>query len=313
MHDILSWLDSQQSLMVDLAQRWSEINTHSTNLTGLKIFSKELTHDFRVFGEPVELIPLPNYPVINSSGEQEERATVPALAVTKRPAAPWQLLCVGHMDTVFPIDSSFQECTVIDDQTIQGPGITDMKGGLVVLFYALQALERCEWKDKVGWKVVINPDEEIGSPASSPLLRDMAGGRDLGLVFEPSLPNGDLVGDRKGSGNFTLVARGKAAHAGRNPQEGRSAIDAVAAWITQVKAFFGDHHELTINMGTISGGSAFNVIADLALVRFNVRCRDSQVRTYFEEQIPLINHRISAEHRVALKMHGTFQAPPKPL
>lgn len=313
MHEILSWLDSQHAEMVGLAQRWVDINTHSANLAGLKSFTQDLSQAFSIFNEPIEIIALPSYEVINHHGDPEEHNVAPAIALGKRPQAAHQILLVGHMDTVYPLDSPFQTCVAQEDGTIWGPGITDMKGGLVVMLYALQALERCSWKDQVGWKVVINTDEELGSPASGQFLKETAAGYDLGMVFEPSLPNGDLVSERKGSGNFTLVIHGKAAHAGRNPQDGRSAIDAAAAWISEAKDFFRNQHDLTINIGQIFGGTAQNVVAERAIVRFNVRCQDQNVQTYYQEQMPLINQRIAAEHRVRLKIYGGFQAPPKPM
>ncbi len=309
----MGWLDSRQSEMVDLAQRWAEINTFSRNLAGLTSFSEQIIQSFSVLNIPVHTIDLPPYQIISAAGEPREGVAAPALNWRQRLAAPHQILLVGHMDTVYPPDGKFQTCRHDADGLIRGPGITDMKGGLVLMLYVLQALEQCEWKDKVGWQVILNTDEELGSPASGPLLTGIAREFDLGLVFEPTLPNGDLVSARKGSGNFTLVVRGTAAHAGRNPQDGRSAIDAAADWITEVKNHFKGHEELTITMGEIAGGTACNVVADLAVVRFNVRCHERETQAQFEEQIPLINQRIATQHGVTVHMHGEFQAPPKPL
>lgn len=313
MHDMLTWLESRETEMLDLAQNWADMNTFSANHAGLDAFSQELIRAFTVFSLPVEMIPLPPYQYCDTNGELRQGMAAPALSLSQRPGAEHQILLVGHMDTVHPAQGAFQKCVRLDNGMIQGPGITDMKGGLVVMLFVLQALERCPWKDRIGWRVIINADEEIGSLSSGGLLTAAAAGCHLGLVFEPSLPNGDFVSARKASGNFTLVVRGKAAHAGRNPQEGRSAIDAAAAWITEVKTFFRDHDELTINMGQISGGTARNVVADLAVIRFNVRFHQREVQTYFEEQLPLINHRIAGEHRVKVELHGEFQAPAKPL
>lgn len=313
MQEIFTWLESRHEEMVDLAQRWSERNTFSLNLEGLTAFAQDVSRAFAVLDVPVESISFPPFTTVSAAGATQERVSAPALSWRTRPGAPHQILLVGHMDTVHPPQGGFLSCSAQDDGTIRGPGITDMKGGLVVMLYVLQAVERSPWRDKVGWQVILNADEELGSPASGALLTETAAGFDLGLVFEPSLPNGDLVSARKGSGNYTLVIRGKSAHAGRNPLDGRSAIDAAAAWIMEVKTFFQEHEELTINMGEISGGTARNVVADLAVVRFNVRCHERELQKYFEEQLPLLNQRIAAERLVTVEMHEEVVAPPKPL
>ena len=118
----------------------------------------------------------------------------------------------------------------------------------------------------MGWEVLINPDEEIGSPGSAPLLIQAAKRNHLGLVFEPSLPDGNLVGARKGSGNFTVIARGKAAHAGRNPQLGRNAIDALARFIVGLASLDDSGGAITTNVGYIQGGGPVNVVPDLAVL-----------------------------------------------
>ena len=158
------------------------------------------------------------------------------------------------MDTVYAVDHPFQKSVRIDDKILRGPGATDAKGGIVVMLVVLQAFERSPWAEKVGWEVLINPDEEIGSPGSAPLLIQAAKRNHLGLVFEPSLPDGNLVGARKGSGNFTVIARGKAAHAGRDPQLGRNAIDALARFIVALASLDDSGDATTTNVGSHPGG-----------------------------------------------------------
>src|SRR6185503_18576279 len=97
-------------------------------------------------------------------------------------------------------------------------------GGIVVMLTALRALERSPFAEKIGWEVLLNPDEEIGSPNSSALLVEAARRNHLGLIFEPAMSDGSLVGSRKGSGTFTATIKGRAAHAGRDFANGRSAI-----------------------------------------------------------------------------------------
>ena len=129
------------------------------------------------------------------------------------PQAPVQVLFSGHYDTVYGANDPFQQCEQLSAEKLRGPAVIDMKGGLVVMLAALQAFEQPPHAAKVGYEVLINPDEEIGSLGAAPLFVEAANRYQLGLVFEPARPNGDLVQSRKGTGNFTITSRGRAAHA----------------------------------------------------------------------------------------------------
>lgn len=310
--DILKWLDGQKTVMVDLARKWSDINTHRSNTAGLQKQSKEMARSFSVFNEEVKSVELPSYETINAKGEVETFNVAPALTVTKRPFAPKQVLFVCHLDTVHLADGPFQKCQNIDEFTIKGPGITDAKGGIIVMLKAIEAIEQCAFCDQFGWKVIINTDEEIGSPSSGGMLVKEAGQFDLGLVFEPSLPNGDLVSQRKGSGNFTVVVKGKSAHAGRNPQEGRNAIEALAYWITKVKDVFFNQDDFTVNVGKVHGGTAANVVADFVLAELNVRYNSLDRQKTFDHEISKITECVEKERDVQIDIYGKFSAPPKP-
>ena len=221
----LQWIDRQERRMIDLLTRWANVNSGSHNLPGLNEMLALLEEEFSVLGGETERVELAPQQLDDSSGTAVQVPLGRALLIRKRPTAPVRLLLCCHMDSVYPVDHPFQKAVRVADNILKGPGVTDAKGGLMVMLVALQAFERSPWAEKVGWEVLINPDEEIGSPGSAPLLIQAAKRNNLGLVFEPSLPDGNLVGARKGSGNFTAIARGKAAHAGRNPQLGRNAID----------------------------------------------------------------------------------------
>ena len=132
----------------------------------------------------------------DSAGSAVREPLGKALLIRKRPEAPLRLLLCCHTDTVYPSDHPFQKSVRIADNILRGPGVTDAKGGLVVMLLALEAFERSPWSAKLGWEVLINPDEEIGSPGSAPLLIQAAKRNDLGLIFEPSFPDGNLAGAR---------------------------------------------------------------------------------------------------------------------
>ena len=133
----------------------------------------------------------------------------------------------------------------------------------------------------------------------------------LGLVFEPSLPDGTLVSARKGSGNFTIVARGRAAHAGRDFDKGRNAIVHLAEAISQIFALNGIRESVTINPAKIEGGGALNVVPDLAIMKFNVRMGDESEQKWLQSEIGKIIAELNKKEGLQLELHGGFTRPPK--
>jgi glutamate carboxypeptidase len=309
----LQWIDRQERRMIDLLTRWANVNSGSRNLPGLNETLGLLEEEFTVLGGETERVELAPQQLDDSSGAAVQVPLGRPLLIRKRPTAPVRPLLCCHMDTVYSVDHPFQKAVRVADNILKGPGVTDAKGGLVVMLVALQAFERSPWAEKAGWEVLINPDEEIGSPGSAPLLIQAAKRNHLGLVFEPSFPDGNLVGERKGSGNFTVIARGKAAHAGRNPQLGRNAIDALARFIVGLASLADSRDAITTNVGYIQGGGPVNVVPDLAECRFNVRVTTTDYQESFEDGLKRLAEEINRTDGISLELHGGFTRPPKPL
>ncbi len=309
----LNWLDSQQSRMEMLTERWANINSGSYNLDGLRAMRAELSNEFQVLEGIHEVLPLSPIEQINAEGQVVSVPMAEALSITKRPEAPIQILLVGHMDTVYGVNHSFQKVTKKEGRIINGPGVADLKGGLVVMLHALHTLENYEYKDRIGWQVLLNPDEEIGSIASDPLLKEAAIGKNIGLVYEPALADGTLAGARKGSGNFTITVRGRAAHAGRNPEDGRNAIVALAELTQKIFALNGVAPGVTINPGKIEGGGALNVVPDLAILRFNIRTQEPSNELLLLEKIQIMIEELRNRNGFSAELHGHFTRSPKPL
>ncbi len=309
----LSEIDDWQNQLVETVCSWSEINSGSYNLPGLETMAATLVRAFEATGGEIRMLPSDPMPLLTGDGEETEQSVGQMLHVSMRPEANRRVLLCGHMDTVFASDSPFQTWTDLGDGRIGGPGVADMKGGLMVILAALRAFENSPSKDQIGWDVLINADEEIGSFGSRRTLTEFASRAHIGLVYEPSLADGTLAGARKGSGNFSLVIRGKAAHAGREHHLGRNAIAALGKAVQQIDGLTGGRPDLTVNVGHISGGGALNVVPDLAICRFNVRISAPDDRGWLLSELERITTAISAEDGIQASLHGEFTRPPKPM
>ena len=296
-----------------MAQGWAAINSGSRNLEGLARVANEMKTAFAALPGTIEMVDPASVSAVDASGEEVAIDHGKHLHLTVRPDAPVQLLFTGHMDTVFAEDHPFQELEWLEDgKVLNGPGITDMKGGIAVMLAALKALEESPLADRFGYEVVINSDEEIGSPSSQPLLRQAAEGKRAAFTYEPSaLPDGTLAGARSGSGNYSITIRGRSAHAGRNPRDGRNALVAAADMALRLKAEMDD--TLSVNPAKIDGGGPNNVVPDLAILRVNFRCVDESDQARAENLVADTADSIAREHDVTCNVHGGFGRPPKPM
>jgi glutamate carboxypeptidase len=174
-----------------------------------------------------------------------------------------RLLLIGHMDTVFDPGTAAERPFAVDaDGIARGPGVTDMKSGLLAGLHALQALVAAGPLPFERVTYVANPDEEIGSPTSTPHIREIASESDVCLVLECARANGDIVSSRKGILDARVSVHGRAAHAGVEPEKGRSAILAAADLVTRLHGLNGRWDGVTVNVGVIQGGTRPNVVAE---------------------------------------------------
>lgn len=193
----------------------------------------------------------------------------PVAVVTRRGPGPRVMLC-GHIDTVHDPAGPFQTLAVAPDgKKATGPGAADMKGGILVAVVALEAL--AEVGIDLDWTFTLNSDEETGSYCSDRILRAVATGKDYGLVFEPALPDGSLVVERPGSGQFAIKATGRPAHVGRDFAKGVSAIAAISEKVLEISRHADPARGRIVNVGVIKGGAATNIVPDEAWAWGNVR------------------------------------------
>jgi len=291
---------------------WAAINSGTGNLAGLGAVAGKLADAFSTLPGAIEFVEPAPVSAIDASGNEVARKHGKHLVLRVRPHAARRLLLTGHMDTVFPADHPFQAVTQVDAATVNGPGTADMKGGLNVILHALRAFETKPEAARIGYDVMINSDEETGSLSSAALIADLARGKYAALTYEPSaLPDGTLAHARGGTGNYSVTIRGRSAHAGRNPHEGRNALVAAAELVLRLTRLAAD--DITINPAKIEGGSANNVVPDLAVLRFNIRPRSTDAMRRFDGQLSDLLTELAEEHEVAVHSHGGVTRPPKPV
>ena len=175
---------------------------------------------------------------------------------TLRGAGGPNVLLVGHMDTVFDDGTVAERPFTIDGDIARGPGVSDMKAGLLAGFFATQVLQDVGFDAFGTITYVCNPDEEIGSPFSGPIIRELAPAHDAALVLEGARANGDIVSSRKGITDFTITIEGRAAHAGVEPEKGRNAVLQAAHTILALQGLNDRWPGVTSNVGVVRGGRA---------------------------------------------------------
>ena len=299
----LDWLDTQADSLLGTVIDWASINSGSGNAQGLNDVANRISQLFdslRPDEFEREIITL-------DSGEPR-----PLLVFKKRSRLPKQVLLFGHFDTVYGTEHPFQKVQVEDGNRLHGPGVCDMKGGLAILFDALQAFEQSVEKKHFGWTIALNSDEEIGSPASGKELIRIAKGHVCGFCFEPALANGGIATERKGSGVFTLRFHGKAAHSGRNPRDGRNALIPLAKFVLFCDELNRQQQAIYLNPAVVQSGSSYNVVPDLATCVTNVRTTtlDDEQRTlkYLQDFAADLH----SQRAFRVDIDGKFTAPPKP-
>jgi glutamate carboxypeptidase len=271
---------------------WSNINSHTPNIEGIDRFRAQLISDAAVLGAQHEELSFPPHSMADANGNVSQVSVAKGLRLFKRPEAPIQILLMGHLDTVHPKSGTFQEVTRKENALI-GPGVTDMKGGIAVMLYALHLFESSPHSNNIGWEVLLNSDEEIGSLSSAEYICKRASEFDLGLVYEPATESGDMIIERKGSSNFSLIAHGKEAHVGRNFNDGQSAISDMASLIHDIQAL-PVSKEVILNFGLINGGTATNTVPNLCICHCNIRGEDMEAMNRFYDAVEeLISHKNS--------------------
>ncbi len=294
---LLQYTTARQAEMLDTLKILVEYESPSTNKAYLDRLADCLAERFRAIGgEVTRLSNLKRGDHLQIDFGAEGRADLPD---------PILILC--HFDTVWPVRTLEMRPFRIEGEKAYGPGIYDMKGGIVIAEYALRALDALEVPRVRPVVLLLNADEEIGTGTSRAAIEAQARQSAYTLVLEPSLADGSLKTARKGVGSFTLEVEGRASHAGVEPEAGVSAIEELAHQILRLHRMTDLERGTTVNVGVVAGGSRSNVVAASAKAQIDTRAWTIADAEALEEQILGIE---PVNPATTVRVRGGFGRPP---
>ncbi len=291
---LISWIQSSQEQAIGLLERLVSINSFTRNIAGVNQVQDILAAFLADLQMQVQRIPV------------AERGDI--LVASTRAAASRCILLVGHSDTVHPPESEFRRFTRANGRAF-GPGVLDMKGGLVTMLWALKALAEMNRLHDIPIRVFINSDEEVGCPASHHIVESEAKKARAALVFEWGRVNDGIILRRKGVGSFLIKVSGKAVHAGNAHREGANAIVQLAHTITRLSALTDYAAGVTVNAGLIQGGSAVNTVPESAQASLDLRVERSEDYARVKETIERVATEIVVPE-THVQIEAVFFSPP---
>lgn len=316
---VCDFLAARRDGMVADLREAVEIPTKSGYNEGLDLYRSLMRQRLLSLGAAVSEIPGDPRPAWIDPADQGGESVPPPTLFADRLCGDRRLprlLLSGHLDTVHPPDGPLRHFTIDAAGThATGPGVVDMKGGLVIALHALEAL--AEAGAAVSWSFILNSDEETGSYHSDAALRVAAKDHDYGLALEPAMANGGLVIERPGSGQFIIEATGRAAHVGRDFASGVSAVNALAARILDVAKIPDASRGIIASIGPLSGGVAANVVPDSARAWGNVRVPTEAIAAEVRTKLHALASTSTLEDSLAsgnahVRIQDSFNRPPKP-
>ncbi len=316
--DICDRIASKRQEMVDELAAWVAIPTGRGFRPGLHRQRAKLAARLRALGavtsdhpceaRPQWLMPDEDDQAEAHTDQATEHPPVDTLVGAHAGEGP-RILLSGHFDTVHDPHGAFRELRDIGDGKASGPGAADMKGGLVAAFAALAALAAAG--RSIRWSFVLTPDEETGSFGSAAALRKLAATHDCGFVLEPAGPGGSLITERMGAGQFRIETFGRAAHVGRDYEQGISAVRILCERVLAAEALAAPAEGRIVNVGPLQGGPVTNAVPDHAVAWGNVRFGTPQAEAALAQALDALNH--GADGAVPrVRVQRTFNRPAKP-
>jgi len=283
-------VESLQGDLLTLLDKIVAINSYSQNIQGVAQVAQELSKS------------LPSPLTLESTKSSHDQGV---WICRHGPPDELPILLVGHLDTVFP-PGSFDSGVVAHGPHLLGPGVADMKGGVVVILGALWVLDRLGFLPRISLILALNGDEEIGSPNSAQKLGELARTSRLGLVFECGGPEGSVVTSRRGLDRYRLEIHGEAGHSGTHQGVKESAVVELAQQILKLEALNDPKAGISLNVGRVKGGTAVNIIPAEAEAELEVRFFEERKGDEIEKRIRTIVKSTpqSKMRNILTKRHG---------
>ena len=294
--EIITYLKDNHKPMLALLKEMVAIESPSNNKKALKNVIRFLRKELEQLG----------FYTLHVSGKNTG-GYLYARPLIRKKNTPLQLL-IGHCDTVWELHTIKDMPVVQSNGKLSGPGVFDMKAGIIQILFSLRAIKALQLDLAVTPIILINTDEEIGSHESTPIIKRLSKLVHRAFVLEPPLGlEGRLKTARKGVGRFTITVKGKAAHAGLDPQKGVNAIVELSHQVQRLYAMNDFDKGITVNVGLIEGGYASNVIAAESKATIDVRVYNIEDGAYITDRIhqlkPILDN-------VELRIEGRIGRPP---
>lgn len=259
MSSLIEYFSERQKEIIQRIRNFVEIETPSKDVTSIAIMAEHLAILLRDLGATVELLTTVEGACVHARFNEATTNTEKTLFI------------VGHCDTVWPVGTLAKMPFRVEDGRIYGPGVFDMKSGIVLILEAIQCLKTLGRKYNRPMEIFFSCDEEQGSHSTRGLIEEMAKRAEAALVLEPCLPGGKVKTARKGIGQYQIIAQGRSAHAGVAPEKGISAIEELAHQIIKLHSLTNHLEGVSVNVGVIKGGTMSNVIAAQASAEIDLR------------------------------------------
>jgi glutamate carboxypeptidase len=284
--------ETLQPMMLAELLQWVEMESPTTSKASVDRFSSVLATQLEKIGMTIE------------TNQQKVRGNHLVGRWTGGDCKP--VLMVAHMDTVWEL-GVFENLPIrVEGNIARGPGIFDMKGGILIALYALRLLREHNLHN-CNITLLLNSDEEVGSESSRALIEQEAIKSQCVFILEPAGPNNALKTKRRGTGGYHVIAHGKAAHAGVEPEKGVNAIQELAHQILEIQSWSQQRKTISANVDLIHGGTRSNVIPAEAHAEIDVRCDTLADTTWLEEKFKSL----SARNPLArVEVSGGFDRPP---
>ncbi len=289
------FLKEKQEEMLQLLEKLVNIDSGSYYKEGIDQVGTILAKEYELLGFNIEV--------------QEQKDHGNNLLIRHKDATNPEIVIVAHMDTVFPEGTVKERPFRRDEKRAYGPGVIDMKASQVSVLYVMKALLKANEDAYKNVQIILNSDEEIGSPTSRELIEEVAKTKKYSLIVEPARADGSIVSQRKGGGRYTITVHGKGAHSGVEPQKGHSAIDELAHKVIKLHSLTNYDEGLTVNVGQVEGGTSCNTVAPLAVGNVDVRVVNEEQAVWADEQIREICSSPDVEG-TSIELEGDISRPP---